>query len=495
MLNVPENERFSAYLDGELTAEEQAEVEQLLDASPAARQLLDELRALSTNLQALPVYELKEDLSARVLRRAEQRVLSGSPGLDSQSDSPTCDRDATVRPAILRRVLRPRNLVWSAMAVVVALALMVLDRGLPVDRQDEGQIARKPEESVDRIAPTAEIPVAEIPVAEIPVAEIPAAEIPATDNRATAPEIRAAEDPDVSAVASVETPTPGEKEPGPTPDATRAPVSSTAAPTDVAQTNTALRPASGRQNGPAEPSEDNLPARPADLPEPASPIDRLLVVRCNVPTRAVGKQTLGEILARRKIPRLEAVDRTTGKTYVEVELTPTQMRAVMADLKARPETFAILSAPPTPGAAGPRIPSAAGTTRGMKRPIQVTPAVPRNPNPDGKKNSLTGPSPSSRRTGSPISARLQRIEVQVGGQGRAVVSPRSQAKPDPQAKVENLTTPRSTRSRRLESPSRSEPKIRVRFEFSVVEAQAEVKRKESDSTEKTDPVKSADDAP
>ncbi len=45
MNEVPETELFSAYVDGELTAEEQARVEQILAASPEARQLLEELRA------------------------------------------------------------------------------------------------------------------------------------------------------------------------------------------------------------------------------------------------------------------------------------------------------------------------------------------------------------------------------------------------------------------------------------------------------------------
>lgn len=54
MNHLPQDELLSAYLDGELTAAEQAEVERLLATDPAARQLLDELRTLSATLQALP---------------------------------------------------------------------------------------------------------------------------------------------------------------------------------------------------------------------------------------------------------------------------------------------------------------------------------------------------------------------------------------------------------------------------------------------------------
>ena len=45
MNDLSQNELLSAYLDGEFSAAEQAEVERLLAARPAARQLLDDLRA------------------------------------------------------------------------------------------------------------------------------------------------------------------------------------------------------------------------------------------------------------------------------------------------------------------------------------------------------------------------------------------------------------------------------------------------------------------
>ena len=75
MNQFPDTELFSAYLDGELTAEEQVRVEQVLATSPAARQLLEELRALGGTLQSLPQEKLDEDLSERVLQLAERRML------------------------------------------------------------------------------------------------------------------------------------------------------------------------------------------------------------------------------------------------------------------------------------------------------------------------------------------------------------------------------------------------------------------------------------
>jgi hypothetical protein len=125
MKDVPENELFSAYLDGELTAEEQAEVEKLLATSPAARQLLDELRALSSSLQALPTYQIGEDISQQVLRLAAQGKLDqhiAAEGPKEAGEQP----EGPVWRAMVRRLTRPRNWVWAGIAVAVALLLMVM---------------------------------------------------------------------------------------------------------------------------------------------------------------------------------------------------------------------------------------------------------------------------------------------------------------------------------------------------------------------------------
>lgn len=127
MKNVPENELFSAYLDGELTAEEQAQVDRLLAASPAARQLLEEIRALSGTLQSLPVHKLDEDLAPEVLRIAERRML-GEPAPHAEPGGPASASPPGEPPlwkTIVRRATAPRNLVWSCIAVAVALVIML----------------------------------------------------------------------------------------------------------------------------------------------------------------------------------------------------------------------------------------------------------------------------------------------------------------------------------------------------------------------------------
>ncbi len=150
---VTENELLSAYLDGELTAAEQAAVEQLLAQSAAARQLVEELRALSATLQSLPAHKLEEDLSQEVLQIAGRRMLSVPRGPAEPAEPSGADAagETSFWPTILRRALSRRNLAWSAVAVAAAILLMVMNPELP----------RKERESREKhvaMAPKAEAP-------------------------------------------------------------------------------------------------------------------------------------------------------------------------------------------------------------------------------------------------------------------------------------------------------------------------------------------------
>ncbi len=165
MKNVPENELFSAYLDGELTAAEEVEVERLLRESPAARQLLDELRALSNSLQALPSRKLDEDLGPHVLRQAERRILSGPADQTDPANLPSpASRDASspiggpLEPWwSWRRRLSPRNLSWSIMAVVTAILVMIAT-GEHDDTPDDRHMAMHPQgENTEAPAETPEL--------------------------------------------------------------------------------------------------------------------------------------------------------------------------------------------------------------------------------------------------------------------------------------------------------------------------------------------------
>jgi anti-sigma factor RsiW len=64
------DELLSAYLDGEVTAEERAAVEAHLATSDAARQLLSELQSLRSDMGALPRAKVDADFTDRVVQAA-----------------------------------------------------------------------------------------------------------------------------------------------------------------------------------------------------------------------------------------------------------------------------------------------------------------------------------------------------------------------------------------------------------------------------------------
>lgn len=139
MSELPREERLSAYLDGELTAAERAEVETLLADDADSRQLLDELRALRRDVQQLPKYELGPDFSQRVLRQAERSMLMDSshpPDASSQA----WDDD--------RRWRWSRRLAWPGIAIAAAILISVFTQ---FSERNEGErsVAVAPERSAE----------------------------------------------------------------------------------------------------------------------------------------------------------------------------------------------------------------------------------------------------------------------------------------------------------------------------------------------------------
>ncbi|HVW39278.1 MAG TPA: zf-HC2 domain-containing protein [Pirellulales bacterium] len=165
MNSIPDDELLSAYLDGELSEEERARVEQMLAERPEARQLLDELRALSGGFEALPRHRLEADFAPRVLRAAEREMLTDDPPGETPAAPPqsaaifssdaaaSAARDHAVRPAARqahqfdwKRWRRP--LAWAGAAMAAGLLLMVMERGrqgvAPI-----GQVAHAPNAGVE----------------------------------------------------------------------------------------------------------------------------------------------------------------------------------------------------------------------------------------------------------------------------------------------------------------------------------------------------------
>ncbi|MEO2023126.1 MAG: zf-HC2 domain-containing protein, partial [Pirellulaceae bacterium] len=125
---IPE-ELISAYIDGELTSDEQARVEQALLEDPQSQQLLEDLQALHERLQAIPRSEPSQDYTQQILRRAERAILtepSETPGTSDGAKTPT------LQPAIpVARSKQPANLkhlIWATTALAATLMLALLFR-------------------------------------------------------------------------------------------------------------------------------------------------------------------------------------------------------------------------------------------------------------------------------------------------------------------------------------------------------------------------------
>lgn len=102
-------EQLTAYLDGELNAQERREVENLLRRDPQAAALLESLRQVSNSVAALPRELAPTGLSAAVQERLARRTL-----LDDKSD--------------VRQEL-PRLVIWTNRLAVAACVGLVCTAG------------------------------------------------------------------------------------------------------------------------------------------------------------------------------------------------------------------------------------------------------------------------------------------------------------------------------------------------------------------------------
>jgi len=123
MSRQPE-ELLNALLDGELTAAEQADVEQQLSQSAALRQLYDELRALRGDLESLPQFTLGPGFAELVVQQALAAAQAAAPA-NSQvvASAPAQRTPAMQRAPEPRRWLRLSYWVTAATAAALIVAL------------------------------------------------------------------------------------------------------------------------------------------------------------------------------------------------------------------------------------------------------------------------------------------------------------------------------------------------------------------------------------
>ena len=110
-----DDELLSAYLDGELSADERAAVEARLAADPAARQLLHELRSVSQAVQGLPPKTLGRDLTDEIVRHARDAKIAASPSESSLLG------DTLPKITIFGS---PRAWIWASLALAAGLLIM-----------------------------------------------------------------------------------------------------------------------------------------------------------------------------------------------------------------------------------------------------------------------------------------------------------------------------------------------------------------------------------
>jgi hypothetical protein len=123
------DELLSAYLDGELSADERAAVEARLATDPAAQQMLHELRSVSQSVQALPTQSLGRDLSEEVLRRAREAKLPLAGAAPAKSLSKGEPASLAGELSKVRVFNSKRALAWAAMTLAAGLLIMFVQSG------------------------------------------------------------------------------------------------------------------------------------------------------------------------------------------------------------------------------------------------------------------------------------------------------------------------------------------------------------------------------
>ena len=125
-------ELISAYVDGEVTPDEQVRAEQLIRETERCRRWHDELLSVRANLQAIPVIKLDDQFSDRVLAALDD-IAPESDATDSALSAAKATNGtlATERDVELPATSTPRN--WrktatsiAVAAVAVAAAIMLL---------------------------------------------------------------------------------------------------------------------------------------------------------------------------------------------------------------------------------------------------------------------------------------------------------------------------------------------------------------------------------
>lgn len=142
-------ELLSAYLDGELTSDEQARVEQQLAEDAEYRQLHDEMRALRSSFELLPRHRLHDDIGRSVIRKAERAILSAPRNGSQENGSPAgaataaSKTDAAGEKVARQWRIPSRRAVLYPLAALAACLLIMFFSNVP--RGPEDPVAKNPD--------------------------------------------------------------------------------------------------------------------------------------------------------------------------------------------------------------------------------------------------------------------------------------------------------------------------------------------------------------
>ncbi|MHB8972172.1 MAG: anti-sigma factor family protein [Pirellulaceae bacterium] len=137
------DELISAYLDGELTVQEQAYVEEQLRENADLRRMCDELRALRATLQAMPVAEPPANFAERILRQAERRMLLDDVSMTESSFMVAAQERSSGGRRHRVFVLRDWRVGVTVAAALAACVLVML--WIPPRAQEIRNVALAPE--------------------------------------------------------------------------------------------------------------------------------------------------------------------------------------------------------------------------------------------------------------------------------------------------------------------------------------------------------------
>lgn len=166
MNNSWNDELISAYLDGELTADEQAQVEQALATDARLRQMHDDLRAQRQLLQTLPHRKLDAAFAARVMQAAQQAKtkdstatpLASTVAVAIETHSPPAHdphHHLAVVPAHPKEPTAWHVMVWGVAGSAAALLLVLLWPG-PMGEMARRDMAPQPQVAMQSDQPDAD---------------------------------------------------------------------------------------------------------------------------------------------------------------------------------------------------------------------------------------------------------------------------------------------------------------------------------------------------